>query len=285
MATDIRPPPLPPPSKGILKKPSRGPARGGRPARSGSPSAPETPSPSARDIAVRHATIIQQRKELEAAVIESIVTLSEFPLVRECDRSAAHPADIDVAQFKSHIRLFQPSDYDDLVVERNSNNLCGYALCPRPNRKMGSNASWKLVNMGKQNFDILSRDELEKWCSTDCKRRALWIRIQLSETAAWERAGIPDIRIDLFGEDTSTTSIEDAARDLANLQLGEKKKAEAANNALALERGDDASTAVGLVDVVIREKETRKVEYDDADDSDEDHLLTEGYKVRFTTSK
>jgi hypothetical protein len=273
--------------KSILKKPQGDIAR----SRS-SPSASTTASDKNdkhRDIAIQHATIIQQRKDFEAAVLDSVVILSEFPLVRTPEHPATNPAASDVAQFKSHIRLFQPSDFDDLVIERNANGLCGYALCSRPNRRMGSGASWKLINMGKQDFDIVSKEELEKWCSQDCKRRALWIRIQLSETVAWERASIADLQIDLLGEDGQTTNnIDDTARELAKLQLAEQRRAEATNSALALERGDDDtdSTRVGLVDVVIREQATRPVGDDDGaneQDSDDDnhYLLTEGYKVKF----
>jgi hypothetical protein len=246
-----------------------------------------------RKAAVRHATIVQQRKDLEAVVLASVIALSEFPLVRASRFSASNPAPSDVTEFKSHVRLLQPTDFDDLIIERNSNNLCGYPLCPRPNNKVTSGGKWKLVNVGKQDFDIVSKAELEKWCCHDCKKRALWVRIQLNETAAWERAGIPDLQIRVFGEDErSTPEIDDTIRDLAKLQLDEKIKADNASNVLAFERGESAGSArLGLVDVTIRETliagiDNGKTVEEDAggntdDDIDDHHLLTEGYKVRF----
>ena len=36
---------------------------------------------------------------------------------------------------------------------------------------------------------IVEKVELEKWCSGDCGKRALYLRVQLNDTPAWERAG------------------------------------------------------------------------------------------------
>jgi len=268
--------------KSILKKPRFSELSFSEP-RLPQPRRPRSQDPEKlREIAIQHATIIQHRKELEAVVLDSIVALSEFPLVRTATQTAERPAKSDVALFKSYVRLFQPSDYDDLIIERKSNGLCGYALCPKPSPRLGSGGRWKLVNVGRSDFDIQSREELEKWCSQDCKRRALWIRIQLEETTAWERENNADIIINLLGEDI-IMPVDETADALARLQLDEKKKAEAANSALALERGNDPDS-VGLVEVSIHEKVARAPDaFEDAtqrsDDDDDDDQTIEGYRI------
>jgi hypothetical protein len=189
----------------------------------------------AREIALAHAKLIQHRKQLEADILDSLVLLSEYPLVRTPPHSAANPAPSDVSGFKTHVRLFQPSDYDDLIEERNVNELCGYTLCAKPRRRVGTGGEWKLTGSG----DIVKRKDIEKWCSPACAKRALFVKVQLNETAAWERAGIPDIQIELLNEDKSTeTDADRAARQLAELKIDEQRQAAEDAKALALERGE-----------------------------------------------
>jgi len=240
------------------------------------------PSVDARELAIQHANILQHRKDLESQILDSIVTLSEYPQIRTGNFSAAAPAPPDVADFKNGVRLFQPSDYDALVEERNANNLCGYTLCPRPRTKYRGGGEWKLVSTG-----IAQRKELEKWCSQDCAKRALYVKVQLNETAAWERAGIPEIEIELLGEEKvlgdSTTQ---AVREPNQLRLQDENNF-AKSSALALERGEvAASPAPGLIKLAIREKETKPprqgVSFSEVDSgNNEDHLILEGHKTRF----
>jgi len=233
----------------------------------------------ARALAVQHAEIIQHRKDLEREILDSIVTLSEYPQVRTGGASAAAPAAPDVADFKNGVRLFQPSDYDALVEERNANGLCGYALCPRPRVKHRGGGEWKIVNGG-----IAQRKEIEKWCSKDCAKRALYVKVQLNETAAWERAGIPEIEIDLLGEEKLEDVTTSAVRELQRLRLQDERKA-AGSSALALERGDPGTNpGTGLVKLTIREKETKPPKQGASDVyelGNEDHLVLEGHKTKF----
>uniref|UniRef100_L2GDQ3 protein-serine/threonine phosphatase n=1 Tax=Colletotrichum fructicola (strain Nara gc5) TaxID=1213859 RepID=L2GDQ3_COLFN len=241
MATDARP------LKGILKKPA---------------APPEQPRPDPREIAIQHARIIHQRKELELQILESLALLSEYPTVRGSPRhSSANPAPRDVADFKANVRLFQPSDYDDLIEERN----------------------WKLVNVGRSDFDIVNRRESEKWCSKDCQRRALYVKVQLNETAAWERAGIPDIEIELLGEEKPAEDpAAKAARDLANLRLEEGRRAGDQTATLALERGEvkKEATPGKQMTLAIRERETKPPVEEGAFTvgPDDAHMLVEGHR-------
>ncbi len=77
------------------------------------------------------------------------------------------------------------------VAERNTCGRCGYALCERPHAKQPGTGAWKLVNVGRRDFAIAPRAELERWCSPACARRAMYVRVQLTETAAWSAPASP----------------------------------------------------------------------------------------------
>ncbi|CAK7199725.1 hypothetical protein SEUCBS139899_002408 [Sporothrix eucalyptigena] len=270
------------------------------------------------EIARKHAAIIQQRRELETQIFLNIETLTELPLVKGPGVSAASPAAKDVEKFTSLVRIFQPGDYDDLIEERNTCNSCGYVLCPNPRRKDAGGGTWKLVNTGRKDFGIVAKGEFEKWCSAECARRALYIKVQLNETAAWERVGIPDIQIELMEEDgdkgkkkvqdPAAASEAQLAQKLARLKLSEERRLAQNANALALERGDTATgqaldieedgqpsrivppMPTALVDVNIVEKKVIKAptaptlktdEETDTAGGDKSHTVVEGHKIKF----
>ncbi|TEA10806.1 putative RNA polymerase II subunit B1 CTD phosphatase RPAP2 [Colletotrichum sidae] len=258
----------PRPLKGILKKPPP------------PPKADKKADP--REIALQHARIIQQRKDLTLQILEDLALLSEYPTARGDPRhSSANPSPRDAAAFKARVRLFQPSDYDDLVEERNVNGLCGYVLCAQPKPLASKGGEWKLVNVGRADFDIVNRRESEKWCSRECQRRALYVKVQLNETAAWERMGIPDIEIELLGEEKpAEDSVAKAARDLANLRLEESRRTADEGRTLALERGENRAPQGRQLTLAIREKEVRPpADHDGAfGGGDDAHMLVEGHR-------
>lgn len=256
----------------------------------------------AEQIALAHARIIQQQKDLELQILEAIETLSTYPLTVLPAVSASRPAPSDASSFKSLIRPFQPSDYDDLVEERNVLGRCGYALCPRPRRTDLGGARYALVNHNRADFAVVETRDLQRWCGEACARRALYVKVQLSETAAWERAAMPDVRIDLLDEQEDESEagkeVGGAAgleEDVARLRLGEQRKAKSDSAALSLERGDvlergDEGKSRRVVplapkmELSIREKDVTKPARPPKQDEDADgdgHLVLEGYKARF----
>lgn len=301
-----------PPLKGILKKsktspsptqPSNTPASQAAAART----AQQPPKQDPRQIAIQHARILQDRKDTEAQILDNVITLLDFP--RDRARPASDPSPADASAFSSLVRIFQPGDYDDLAVERNlDGDKCGYALCGNRRRRFPGAGTYKMVNKGRRDFDIVETRELEKWCSGECTRRALWVKVQLNETAAWERVGLPDIEIELYpekkdGEDEDKDGKADSgsggaasagegkkseperlAVEMSRLQLQEDRKAAKDAMDLALERGDDAKAAPrGKVDVVVREKTvTTQAEAPALGDGAEGDSI-EGYKSKFGT--
>ena len=229
--------------------------------------------PNQRNVAVQHARILQTRKDLEASILDSLIILSEYPADRSSSCSAASPSVSDVAALKKHVRLFQPSDYDDMVEERNVNKLCGYALCPDPKPK-SRGGKWTF-NHGQ----IVDREELERYCSDGCKKRALYVKIQLSETAAWERAGIPDIQIDLLDDDLS--EMEKTADQFGRLKLEDQRQAARDASELALERGEKDALSAKMKKLRIALKENEGTAPQDGEQAfDDDHLRIEGYKTK-----
>lgn len=254
--------------KGILKKPA----------------ATQKPPPARdpREVAIEHAKILQQRKDLEEEILDSLILLSEYPNVRDPPHDSSNPAPADASGFKTHVRLFQPSDYDDLIIERNVNGLCGYTLCAKPNRNFGPGGEWKITSSG----EIKKRKDLEKWCSQICARRALYVKVQLNETGAWERAGIPDIHIELLDEDHSEeTEEERTIRKLGELKLEGQRQAAKDVAALSLERGERKPINARKVQVTLQEKDVAApmATTGAPEVYDDDHLVVEGYKTKMKT--
>ncbi|CAG8884004.1 unnamed protein product [Penicillium nalgiovense] len=167
---------------------------------------------------------------------------------------------------------FRPSDYDNLILERNFEDLCGYALCPRKHRKQATGPrggfQFKYGPKGSgpggrgRSVDIVSQDRIEKWCSDACAERALWIRVQLSEKPVWERrAGdtrgttillLEEARAKRLKAPAATSSVSSVVNDLEVMGLGNRDR----SGELALERGDTSLIRPdGRVDVNIRENQ------------------------------
>lgn len=174
---------------------------------------------------------------------------------------------------------------------------CGYVLCPMPKTKVSQGGDWKIVGYGTKDFNIVPKAEIEKWCGTKCARRAMYIKVQLNESAAWERAGIPSIQIELLEEEGTAQqkaqreAAEDpaakVARELAAVKLDADQRAKKQAQELALERGDadEEKAARRDIEVRIREKKVmmeakEPVMTPDAG-RDDTHMILEGYKPKF----
>lgn len=257
--------------KGILKK-------------SGA-SVPE-PDDRARAVAVQHAAIIHDRLLLSDTISDSIISLAKLPSSPLPPHTASSPSSEDAEAFKSQVRLFQPSDYEDLIEERNCLGRCGYVLCPKPRMRVKQSGEFKLVNYGRSDFSIVPKKEIERWCSQACARRAMYVKVQLNETAAWERAGIEGIKIDLYEEPNKPKQDDAAGRlaeDLQKLRVEADIKSLRDARELALERGDvgDQETKRSVEFKVQENAIKRSPENPSLQDGNGGHLLLEGHKTKF----
>lgn len=202
-----------------------------------------------REIALYHANVIQDRKDVELRILLSMETLIDYPLSKQ---PAFNPSADDIKTFKELLQPFRPSDFSDLVQERNINDRCGYPLCPLPRKKDGAGGLYRLLGMnGKaKDFKVVRREETEKWCSPACGKRAKYIRVQLWTVPAWERSDGNTVAIDLLDE--PRTEEDRVAESMAQMNLGRAR--DAAN--LARERGDQRGIVRnGVGDINIKENE------------------------------
>jgi hypothetical protein len=183
------------------------------------------------NVALHHANILEERKRVEAAVLDSIMTLMDYPAAPDAD--AKRPTATDAQHFRDALVSFQAADYDALIEERNIADKCGYALCPRPKKKARSTARKQFVDTS-HGVEIVDRKVLEVWCSDDCAKRALYVKVQLSEEPAWARQGSYADTIELMVENPE---------ELKTLPLRLKKEAATPAPADEAEAEDDVAAA------------------------------------------
>ena len=277
----------------ILKKPSY----------STSATAP-SPSRSQEDrnkeTALYHAHLLQQRKETEALILSSTEALLDLPSSPTAD--PARPSAKDRFFVKSSLKLFQPSDYDSLLEERNINSQCGYLLCPRPNRREDTKAKYRILRgngNASHSLKFVERQALERWCSDDCGKRALYVKVQLNEEPAWTRASTSGGDI-VFLEDRSEDQMR--AKDdytlvekmtLLDISLEEEEEIVAKMKVLAVERGDGRapSRSFGISELQIRENDSvnrqKALRERIAGEGDADHFndTIEGYIPKFLNTQ
>ena len=211
-----------------------------------------------RETALYHANLIQQRKDVESLILSSTEALLELPSTPDAD--PARPSSSDAAFAKNALKSFQPSDYDALITERNINHQCGYVLCPKDNRTQNTKAKYRILREKGKGADALrfvKKESLEKWCSDDCGRRALYVKVQLNEEPAWERRGeingdillLDDTQDDLGGAETLIQSMQNLDIEHPEEDMINKLKS------LAIERGENRapSRSFGLAEVNIQE--------------------------------
>jgi len=244
--------------------------------------------------ALHHANILQHRKDTESLILESLEKLIDFP--SSPDSNPAQPSPEDVRILKDALTLFQPSDYDSLIEERNINRLCGYALCPRPNKLQKPNADRIIVRDRGKLWDplkVVNRKALEQWCSDECGKRALFLKVQLHEESAWERVARGHGNMTLLNERRSDPFDEVAEMGLAmkleKLKMSDKEdRLLTAMQELAIERGDGRTglESTRLVNVKITEKVSSQGQPqllpDQGPNSARDHGSVEGYIPRGT---
>jgi len=165
---------------------------------------PQSPEPTPREIrnrelALEQAHLIQQRKDIESSTLAAIEALLDFP--PSPNSNPACPSTTDISFVKELLKPFQPADYDSLIEERGINERCGYVFCPRPHKVEDTGARYRILrsqHKGKNDMKVVEKKDLERWCSDECGKMALYIRVQLSKVPAWNRTR--DERIEIYGE-------------------------------------------------------------------------------------
>ena len=138
-----------------------------------------------RATALHHARRIQDQKDLQNKVLDTIIEFVDLPSSPKAD--PAKPSAADSSQLKKGLSIFQQRDLDDLITERNISDKCGYVLCPRPVHKDADGPTNRILwgKKGGSELKVVPRVELERWCSTQCGNRAIFLKAQLNENPAW----------------------------------------------------------------------------------------------------
>lgn len=167
------------------------------------------------DIALYHANRIQQQRDVEKQILHTIELLIDYP-------QSAPDSDYAVHFFGNIVRIFQPSDFDDLAQERRIDGRCGYALCAKTPRAKPSTPSW-----------AQSQNSVT-FCSSACADTAAYVKSQLSPVPAWERQAGQHPVISLKG-DTVPQDVRQVTTELQKLKVANAED-------LALERGEKVAS-------------------------------------------
>lgn len=187
------------------------------------------------DHAIEQATLLQQRKDTELQVLEALEELVDFP--NDPDTSPFDPDSSVVSSFRKLVAPFQISDYDALLQERNIIGKCGYVFCPRSySRETTRLGKYELLRDGT----VVEKGEVRKWCSRPCARRAMFIKVQLSEVPAWERQGGLGNQIEVLREDDEL-KLDEKMKSMS--LVDEEDELRSAMQVLALDRGDSKKSA------------------------------------------
>ncbi|KAK3307459.1 Rtr1/RPAP2 family-domain-containing protein [Chaetomium strumarium] len=313
MSAESKQPSVRPALKGILKKTSNTlpPTSPSPPPRSEPESQPEEPP---KQELTRAELLLKQEaaarlrlyKKLRDTELKPPVPLETFELLSSFPRGSnpppAHaPSEQDVRDFLSALSDFQPSEYLDLIEERNCLGKCGYTLCPRPRRT--HSGPFKLsLRAGA----IARTEDLNKWCSDACAERALYLKVQLDNPTYARREADRRMVIKLElraekGKDGEVARRETAAASgnattrpsrvsevdreelaVAMAELEIRKVKQAKSSDLALERQDPGGffADVGRVDVVLKENLEVKPPRPPSP-SQGDTNLVEGYRTDY----
>lgn len=209
-----------------------------------------------RQLALHHAHLIQYRKNIESLIQTSIENLLELPT--SSTASSSDPSDVDQSTATEALRPFQPSDYDSLVEERNINHRCGYIFCRNENRKQRRRSKYRIVT--GRDFKVVESKELEKWCSDECGRMALYLRVQLSEEPAWTREWETGEPLELYTEGARSSDIPKSDPPISQPtvkpdRLDAKDTMAIRLKDLAIERGDKDNTVKASARVAVDVKE------------------------------
>lgn len=230
----------------------------------------------AREVAIHHANIIQQQKDAENQIFEALEDLIDFPLTEGV--TAEKPSPSDIKAFQMLVAPFRPQDFDELILERNLADKCGYVFCPNePKPETAKGKSRILGKSSVQSLRIVDSNKVTRWCSDECAIRAVHIKVQLNTEPAWLRIETSPTRIlPLIGTVDDNADLSGTADLGSNLDQIRSKM-----DQLALERGEDVPSAKNaIVSNDIVEKAAVDAPDEPSIDGEGMHDMIEGYQPK-----
>ncbi|ORY56234.1 hypothetical protein LY90DRAFT_669419 [Neocallimastix californiae] len=89
---------------------------------------------------------------------------------------------VTIKYLKYIAKYFQPAHYEEVVIERKSQNLCGYPLCNKKTQEL--KGKYRLSSSKKKIFDIT---ELKSYCGSDCMISSRYYASQLLDEPVYLR--------------------------------------------------------------------------------------------------
>lgn len=142
-----------------------------------------------------------------------------------------------------------------------------------------------------RDFKIVKAKDVGRWCSEDCTRRTLYIKVQLSEMPAWERIGSAEI--ELYGEREAISEeakrAEALAEQVSRLEIAPKRQWEVELENERPENGRNQAERLGLVKDEVMERDEQNMRRPLPPRLDDEEMvdgmrglhLVEGYASRF----
>ncbi|VBB73968.1 Putative protein of unknown function [Podospora comata] len=258
----------PNPPKSILKKPP-----------------PTSDAPSALELTGLTRAQAAQLLTLSKTELKPPIPIETFELLSTAFPSSQPPSQSDISLLLSHLPNFSPSEYLDLIDERNCLNTCGYALCSKPRRNFPGKVKIRRSGVAKT-------EDLNKWCSDECALKGMYIHVQL-EHPSYEWAGEKgEMKVKIRLREDKEPGVKEVEKAVEGLSLdgagderdkkgdeAHEKKKQAGK--LAVERN---GMGVDKVEVTIGEKEITQPPtaptFTSAQGGESDaHLMVEGYKI------
>ncbi|KAK4177334.1 hypothetical protein QBC36DRAFT_327289 [Triangularia setosa] len=262
--------PSAPPPKSILKKTN-----------------PPPDAPSALELTGLTRAQAAQLLTLSKTELKPPIPIETFELLSAAFPSSQPPSPADISLLLSHLPDFSPSEYLDLIDERNCLNKCGYALCSNPRRNFPGKVKVRRSGVAKT-------EDLNKWCSDDCALKGMYIHVQL-EHPSYEWVGDKGqmkvkirLREDLEKEKGSVEVEKevgrlslDGASDERDKKGGDAHEKKQHAGRLAVERN---GMSVDRVEITIGEKEITQPPtaptFSSAQGGESGaHLVVEGYRI------
>ena len=191
------------------------------------------------DIALHHANRIQTQKQIQNLIVSNVEALLDLP-------AGPQHTSAEAAKFARLIWPFQPSDFNALIEERRSESKCGYVLCSKEPRSvtLGESASWKLKGQGAGDY-----------CSTECVRKSMYVKAQLSGVPAWERE--PGVHADIILPESDRPVLDGAVQPAQSRSRVTNDGA----RELAMERGEQSTNfrpKQVMMDTLIEKQPTKR---------------------------
>ncbi|KAJ2118274.1 hypothetical protein IW146_000054 [Coemansia sp. RSA 922] len=149
------------------------------------------PAPAATSADAKAAREARARRRNMAR--DSVRTKARYDsLVLRWQEKLLNPATSELL-LKQAAQYLTPYEFDNIILERTSGDLCGYPLCANPARKMG-----KRYHISVRQRKLFDMEEHASYCSNRCMVGSRFYKQQLSEDPVYMRSRKENLDIEVL---------------------------------------------------------------------------------------